>query len=119
MNTKTKQSAKTQKTKRILKPVKNQSISMDKQTFTAYPDAMDIMFSALPSQLQQALDKAECSPNCSINMKALNDWWIAQFVDTGIYTQDFYQVINHYRAVFRKTYKGFKPEELATLFTIS
>ena len=52
-------------------------------------------------------------------MKALNDWWIAQFVDTGIYTQDFYQVINHYRVVFRKTYKGFKPEELATLFTIS
>ena len=122
MNTKTtKQTAQSPKakTKRVLKPVKNQSISMDKQTFTANSDAMDTMFSALPSQLQQALDKAECSPNCSINMKVLNDWWIAQFVDTGIYTQDFYQVINHYRAVFRKTYKGFKPEELATLFTIS
>ena len=112
-------SAKTQKTsKRTLKPIKGK-INMDKNTFSVDSDAMDILFNAMPSQLQQALHKAEIAPNNSINMKELNDWWIAEFVDTGIYTQDFYTVINHYRARFTKTYKGFKPEELATLFTIS
>tara|TARA_R100001230_G_C5484486_1_gene34408 strand:+ start:135 stop:497 length:363 start_codon:yes stop_codon:yes gene_type:complete len=120
MNDKTsKQSAKTQKTsKRILKPAKG-SVSMANQTFSVDSNAMDIMFNAMPSQLQQALNKAELAPNNSINMKELNDWWIAEFIDTGIYTQDFFTVINHYRLIFRKTYKGFKPEELATLFTIS
>jgi len=104
--------------KRILKPVKG-GASMDKQTFSVDSSAMDVLFNAMPSQLQQALDKTEMSPNNSINMKELNDWWISEFVDTGIYAQDFYTVINHYRAKFTKTYKGFKPEELATLFTIS
>jgi len=125
MNTKNKQSVKTQKTNeatkfvtRNLKAVKG-SRAKETQSLTVDPHAMDVMFNAMPSQLQQALNKAELAPNHSINLKVLNDWWIAEYIDTGIFVQDVYIVLAAYVARFRKTYKGFKPEELATLFTIS
>ena len=118
-----KQSAKTQKTKRNrskrnVKVIKSQR-NIESMTITVNSEAMDFMFSKMPPQLQNILDYVETFEGGSCSVKDLNTWWISAFMDTDICVQDAVTVLNHYTARFNKSYKGFKPEELNTLFTLT
>ena len=123
MSTKNKQSVKTQTTKRNrskrnVKVIKSQR-NIESMTITVNSEAMDFMFSKMPPQLQNILDYVETFEGCRCTVKELNTWWISAFMDTDICVQDAVTVLNHYTARFNKSYKGFKPEELNTLFTLT
>jgi hypothetical protein len=123
MNTKNKQSVKTQTTKRNrskrnVKVIKSQR-NIESMTITVNSEAMDFMFSKMPPQLQNILDYVETFEGGRCTVKDLNTWWISAFMDTDICVQDAVTVLNHYTARFNKSYKGFKPEELNTLFTLT
>ena len=71
-------------------------------------------------QLAIILDMLEQNGN-SLNMQEANDYWITNYVDTGVYTQDLVTVVSHYRGVFNsnKGYKHIPRDELTKLITIS
>ena len=112
-------SVKTQKTsKRNVKPI-NSSGSIERMNLVINSKELDLVFNDLPPQLQNILDHVETYGEGSMPVKELNEWWDSAFIQTGIVFQDVPTVISHYRARFRKTYKGYKPEQLAKVFSLT
>ena len=120
MNTKTKQSAKTQKaSKRNVKPIRSGGGSYDKMTIVINTIALDDVFDDLPPQLQNIFDHVETYGNGSMSVKELNEWWDSAFMQTGEVVQDVPTVLKAYKGKFRKAYKGYKPSQLAELYTLT
>ena len=106
MNTKNKQSVKTQKSKRNVKPIRSGGGSYDKMTIVINTIALDNMFDDLPPQLQNIFDHVETYGNGTMSIKELNEWWSSGFMDTGQIVQDVPTVLQAYKGKFRKAYKG-------------
>ena len=119
MPNKNTKSVKTQKTsKRNVKPI-NSSASIEHMTIVLNSEELDLVFDDLPPQLQNIFDHVETYGNGSMSVKELNQWWDSAFMQTGIVVQDVPQVLSAYRGKFRKTYKGYKPQQLAKLYTLT
>ena len=91
----------------------NSKLVCDPQLATKYAHKFN-------GQLGIVLDMLEQNGS-SLNMQDANDYWITNYVDTGVYTQDLVTVVSHYRGVFnsKKGYKQIPSEELRKLITIS